>query len=185
MRPAAPTTGQENLRPAGDVDDPGFALRRRTAQVPNAADPQDPPYAKKIAHKAIWVEPELLTEIEYRAKSAEGKVRYPFSKGLREIYNWGHPKPHLPRSMGAFLHLALARIVAVRVDRRGPVRLTSLPRSPFCLAGSSGTQLARRCYQLPTLDVLGLRFGPRARTVDDGTSSGCVDNKTHRLQLSR
>jgi hypothetical protein len=26
MRPAAPTTGQENLRPAGDVDDPGFAL---------------------------------------------------------------------------------------------------------------------------------------------------------------
>ena len=29
------------------------------------------PYAKKIAHKGIWVEPELLAEIEYRAKSAE------------------------------------------------------------------------------------------------------------------
>jgi bifunctional non-homologous end joining protein LigD len=42
------------------------------------------PYAKKIAHKAIWVEPELLAEIEYRAKSAEGKVRHPFFKGLRE-----------------------------------------------------------------------------------------------------
>jgi hypothetical protein len=32
----------------------------------------------------IWVEPELLAEIEYRAKSAEGKVRHPFFKGLRE-----------------------------------------------------------------------------------------------------
>jgi bifunctional non-homologous end joining protein LigD len=42
------------------------------------------PYSKKIAHKALWVEPELLAEIEYRAKSAEGKVRHPFFKGLRE-----------------------------------------------------------------------------------------------------
>jgi hypothetical protein len=37
-----------------------------------------------IAHKAIWVEPELLADIEYRAKSAEGKVRHPFFKGLQE-----------------------------------------------------------------------------------------------------
>jgi ATP-dependent DNA ligase len=29
-------------------------------------------------------EPKLLAEIEYRAKSAEGKVRHPFFKGLRE-----------------------------------------------------------------------------------------------------
>jgi bifunctional non-homologous end joining protein LigD len=42
------------------------------------------PYAKKIAHKATWVEPQLMAEIEYRAKSAEGKVRHPFFKGLRE-----------------------------------------------------------------------------------------------------
>ena len=42
------------------------------------------PYAKKIAHQAIWVEPQLMAEIEYRAKSAEGKVRHPFFKGLRE-----------------------------------------------------------------------------------------------------
>jgi hypothetical protein len=35
------------------------------------------PYAKKIAHRGIWVEPELFAEIEYRAKSAEGKVRHP------------------------------------------------------------------------------------------------------------
>ena len=42
------------------------------------------PYAKKIAHRGVWVEPELLAEIEYRAKSGEGKVRHPFYKGLRE-----------------------------------------------------------------------------------------------------
>jgi bifunctional non-homologous end joining protein LigD len=42
------------------------------------------PYSKRIAHHGIWVEPELLAEIEYRAKSAEGKVRHPFFKGLRE-----------------------------------------------------------------------------------------------------
>jgi bifunctional non-homologous end joining protein LigD len=42
------------------------------------------PYAKRIGHRGIWVEPELLAEIEYRAKSAEGKVRHPVFKGLRE-----------------------------------------------------------------------------------------------------
>jgi bifunctional non-homologous end joining protein LigD len=42
------------------------------------------PYAKRIAHRSIWVEPELLAEVEYRTKSAEGKVRHPFFKGLRE-----------------------------------------------------------------------------------------------------
>jgi ATP dependent DNA ligase C terminal region len=30
------------------------------------------PYTKRIAQKGIWVEPELLAEIEYRAKSAQG-----------------------------------------------------------------------------------------------------------------
>jgi bifunctional non-homologous end joining protein LigD len=42
------------------------------------------PYSKRIAHKGIWVEPQLNAEIEYRAKSAEGKVRHPFYRGLRE-----------------------------------------------------------------------------------------------------
>jgi bifunctional non-homologous end joining protein LigD len=42
------------------------------------------PYAKRIAHKGVWVEPTLLAEIEYRAKSTEGKVRHPVFKGLRE-----------------------------------------------------------------------------------------------------
>jgi bifunctional non-homologous end joining protein LigD len=50
----------------------------------------------KIAHDAFLISassaiidgevvvPELLAEIEYRAKSADGKVRHPFFKGLRE-----------------------------------------------------------------------------------------------------
>jgi bifunctional non-homologous end joining protein LigD len=42
------------------------------------------PYSKKIAHRGVWVEPSLLAEIEYRAKSAAGKVRHPFFKGIRE-----------------------------------------------------------------------------------------------------
>jgi bifunctional non-homologous end joining protein LigD len=42
------------------------------------------PYSKKIAHRGIWVEPSMLAEIEYRAKSAEGKLRHPSFKGIRE-----------------------------------------------------------------------------------------------------
>jgi bifunctional non-homologous end joining protein LigD len=42
------------------------------------------PYSKHIAHRGIWVEPSLMAEIEYRAKSAEGKVRHPFFKGIRK-----------------------------------------------------------------------------------------------------
>ena len=34
--------------------------------------------------EGIWVEPQLLAEIEYRGKSVEGKVRHPFFRGLRE-----------------------------------------------------------------------------------------------------
>jgi hypothetical protein len=33
------------------------------------------PYSKRIAHRGIWVESELLAEIEYPAKSAEGRRR--------------------------------------------------------------------------------------------------------------
>jgi bifunctional non-homologous end joining protein LigD len=70
---------------AGKVDH-GFdkvsvaTLRRRLTPLIRKTQP----YAKKIAHRGIWVEPELLAEVEYRAKSAEGKVRHPFFKGLRE-----------------------------------------------------------------------------------------------------
>jgi bifunctional non-homologous end joining protein LigD len=41
-------------------------------------------YSKRIAYNVVCFEPELLAEIEYRAKSAEGKVRHPFFKGIRE-----------------------------------------------------------------------------------------------------
>ena len=70
---------------AGKVDH-GFdrttaaELRRRLTPLIRKTQP----YGKRIAHKAFWVEPELMAEIEYRAKSAEGKVRHPFFKGLRE-----------------------------------------------------------------------------------------------------
>jgi hypothetical protein len=36
-----------------------------------AATRKTQPYARKIAHKGLSVEPELLAEIEYRAKSGE------------------------------------------------------------------------------------------------------------------
>jgi bifunctional non-homologous end joining protein LigD len=45
---------------------------------------KEQPYAKKIAHRGVWVEPSVLAEVEYRAKSAEGKVRHPVFKGIRE-----------------------------------------------------------------------------------------------------
>ena len=41
-------------------------------------------YAKKIARLGVWVEPSLLAEVEYGAKSAEGKLRHPVFKGIRE-----------------------------------------------------------------------------------------------------
>ena len=53
------------------------------------------PYAKRIAHEGIWVEPELMAEIGYRAKSAEGKVRHPFFKGLREDLRCNGARPAL------------------------------------------------------------------------------------------
>jgi bifunctional non-homologous end joining protein LigD len=77
---------------AGKVDH-GFdktsaaALRKRLTLLIRKTQPcanKTQPYAKKIAQQAIWVEPEPLAEIEYRAKSAEGKVRHPFFKRLRK-----------------------------------------------------------------------------------------------------
>lgn len=75
----------EDLVYAGKVDH-GFD-KVSTAELRKRLTPlirKTQPYTKRIAHKGIWVEPELLAEIEYRAKSAEGKVRHPFFKGLRE-----------------------------------------------------------------------------------------------------
>jgi bifunctional non-homologous end joining protein LigD len=75
----------KNLVYAGKVDhgfDKASAADLRKRLTPLIRKTQ--PYAKKIAHKEFWVEPQLLAEIEYRAKSAEGKVRHPFFRGLRE-----------------------------------------------------------------------------------------------------
>ena len=59
--------------------------REAPAGAAEAANPQNPALLQKDrAQGDIWVEPELLAEIEYRTKSAEGKVRHPFFKGLRE-----------------------------------------------------------------------------------------------------
>jgi bifunctional non-homologous end joining protein LigD len=46
-------------------------LRRRLAPLIRKTQP----YAKRIAHRGVWVEPKLLAEVEYRAKSAEGGLR--------------------------------------------------------------------------------------------------------------
>jgi bifunctional non-homologous end joining protein LigD len=71
---------------AGKVDH-GFdktsaaALRKRLTPLIRKTQPS----TKRIAHKGIWVEPKFMVEIEYRAKSTEGKVRHPLLfKGLRE-----------------------------------------------------------------------------------------------------
>ena len=42
------------------------------------------PYVKRIGHRGIWVEPELLAEIEYWAKQPRARFRHPVFKGLRE-----------------------------------------------------------------------------------------------------
>jgi bifunctional non-homologous end joining protein LigD len=70
---------------AGKVDH-GFD-KSSTAELQARLKPlirKTQPSAKKIAHRGVWVEPSVLAEIEYRAKSAEGKVRHPFFKGIRE-----------------------------------------------------------------------------------------------------
>lgn len=75
----------DDLVYAGKVDH-GFD-KTSTAELRKRLTPlirREQPYAKRVAHRANWVEPELLAEIEYRAKSAAGKVRHPFFKGLRE-----------------------------------------------------------------------------------------------------
>ena len=51
------------------------STRRRQATCRNVkASEKTQPYATRIAHKGIGVEPKLLAEIEYRARSPDGKV---------------------------------------------------------------------------------------------------------------
>jgi bifunctional non-homologous end joining protein LigD len=79
----------DDLIYAGKVDhgfDPASARDLQTRLKPPIRKTQ--PYAKKIAHNGIWVEPSVLAEIEYRAKSAERKISHPFFKGVREDLLW-------------------------------------------------------------------------------------------------
>jgi hypothetical protein len=75
-------------------------------------DRKTQPYAKRTAPRGIWVEPSLLAEIEYRAKSDEGKVRHPFSRAFGKTYDenglaqirdrtCGHAEQFGQRSRGA------------------------------------------------------------------------------------
>jgi bifunctional non-homologous end joining protein LigD len=76
----------QDLIYAGKVDhafDSASAKDLQTRLKPLVRKTQ--PYARRIAHRGIWVEPSLLAEIEYRAKSAEGKVRHPFSRASARI----------------------------------------------------------------------------------------------------
>jgi len=75
----------DDLVYAGKVDH-GFD-KASTAELRRRLEPlvrKTQAFAKRVAHKGVWVEPKLKAEVEYRAKSAERKVRHPFFKGLRE-----------------------------------------------------------------------------------------------------
>lgn len=81
--------GRENdgaLVYAGKVDH-GFTresvqdLRARLTPIVQKAQAFSRPIKKS---NAVWVKPSLLAEVEYRAKSAEGKLRHPSFKGIRE-----------------------------------------------------------------------------------------------------
>jgi len=56
---------------AGKVDH-GFD-KVSAADLRKRLTPRTQPYSKRIAHKGIWDEPELLAEIEYGAKSRRAK----------------------------------------------------------------------------------------------------------------
>lgn len=75
----------DDLVYAGKVDH-GFD-KTSAAELRKRLEPlirKTQPYSKRIAHRGNWVKPKLLAEIVYRAKSAAGKVRHPFFKGLGE-----------------------------------------------------------------------------------------------------
>lgn len=76
----------EELIYAGKVDlgfTPGTVTDVRKRLAPLVQKTQA--FSRKIKKpNAVWVKPSLAAEIEYRAKSAEGKLRHPIFKGFRE-----------------------------------------------------------------------------------------------------
>jgi ATP-dependent DNA ligase len=92
-----PGFGLKNLVYAGWVDngfDTAFAkdLRARLKRLIRKTQP----YAKKIAHRGIWVEPSLLAEIKYRAKSVEG-IRTQRSRSIARR-RWRNPETKRDRN---------------------------------------------------------------------------------------
>ena len=71
---------------AGKVDlgfTPGTVTDVRKRLAPLVQKTQA--FSQKIKKpRAVWVKPSLAAEVEYRAKSAEGKLRHPIFKGFRE-----------------------------------------------------------------------------------------------------
>lgn len=64
-------------------------LRSQPPKAAEAVDPEDAALLEADLSQGIWLELKLLAEFEYRAKSAEGKVRYPIFKGLRADHGQG------------------------------------------------------------------------------------------------
>lgn len=58
-------------------------LRSQPPKAAEAVDPEDAALLEADLSQGIWVELKLLAEFEYRAKSAEGKVRYDFQGTAR------------------------------------------------------------------------------------------------------
>jgi bifunctional non-homologous end joining protein LigD len=54
------------------------------------------PYAQKIAHRGIWVEPSLLAEIEYRGKGAASVLQGPPGGSMK----WRQLARHTPQRLG-------------------------------------------------------------------------------------
>ena len=135
----------------------------RPADAAQAIDPRTQAYRKLIARRGVSVEPKLLAEIEYRAKSAEGKVRHPFFKGLREDLYW-------MRSIGAIRPRSARTIptLARRTRRRSPSReQTTAPALGFRVLPSARSEFI----------ATALNFGPIGLKANQGIRHGCVGEK--------
>ncbi len=59
-------------------------LRQRLDQLERKACPFDPPPTGPLARHAHWINPVLVAEVAFKEWTAEGRIRQPSFKGLRE-----------------------------------------------------------------------------------------------------
>jgi bifunctional non-homologous end joining protein LigD len=77
------------LRYAGQVGT-GFThqtledLARRLAPLRRARSPFADEVPRVAARHAVWVEPELVAEVEFGSWTRDGRLRHPSFKGLRD-----------------------------------------------------------------------------------------------------